>query len=140
MFRQTGIIYARLLNMTFFFNLQVLEQETQRDPQLMVQKLRLFYLKKRIPKNRYSTKPILNLVGNSFLINPDDLFRDTTTDVIYKTQYIQLAGRRDYNAYKFYGISYLDLSFFPDLDLQKIKTNPLLIITENKIYFKYEEN
>lgn len=126
--------------MTFFFNLSILEADTQCNPLLMVEKLRLYYLKKRIPKNNSTKiKPIVNLVGNSFLINANDFFNDTTTDVTYKSQYLQLAGRRDYSSYKFYGITYLDLTYFKDIDLQKIKTNPLLTITENKIYFKYED-
>ena len=38
------------------------------------------------------------------------------------------------------GYRYLDLSFFFDIDLNAIKSNPLITIKENKIYFKYEEN
>lgn len=127
--------------MTFFFNLETLERETQCDPVQMVELLRLHWLKKPIPKNNRSKfKPLSNLFGNSFLIGASEFFKDKTTDVIFKSQYIQLAGRRDYSAYKFYGTTYLDLSYFADLDLLKIKHNPLLTITENKIYFKYEEN
>jgi hypothetical protein len=126
--------------MTFFFNLSVLESETKNDPSLIVEKLRLHFTKKSIPKH-YLTKikPISNLVGNSFLVNPADLFADKTTDIIYKSQYIQLAGRRDYSSYKLYNINYLDLSYFKDIDISKIITNPLLTITENKIHFKYED-
>jgi hypothetical protein len=127
--------------MILFFNLGILEAETLGNPKQMVEKLRLFYTKKQIPKNSYSkVKPIRNLIGNSYLINPDGFFADNITDIIYKSQYIQLAGRRDYGAYKLYNVKYLDLSFFKDIDLDNIKTNPLITITQNKIYFKYEEN
>jgi len=127
--------------MILFFNLSVLEAETLGNPRQMVEKLRLFYTKKQMPKNSYSKiKPIRNLIGNSYLINPNGFFSDNTTDIIYKSQYIQLAGRRDYSAYKLYNVRYLDLSYFKDIDLDKIKTNPLITITQNKIYFKYEEN
>jgi hypothetical protein len=127
--------------MILFFNLSVLEAETLGNPKQMVEKLRLFYTKKQIPKNSYSkVKPIRNLIGNSYLINPDGFFADNITDIIYKSQYIQLAGRRDYGAYKLYNVKYLDLSYFKDIALDNIKTNPLITITQNKIYFKYEEN
>lgn len=127
--------------MILFFNLSVLEAETLGNPKQMVEKLRLFYTKKQIPKNSYSkVKPIRNLIGNSYLINPDGFFADNITDIIYKSQYIQLAGRRDYSLYKLYNVKYLDLSYFKDIALDNIKTNPLITITQNKIYFKYEEN
>lgn len=127
--------------MILFFNLSVLEAETLGNPKQMVEKLRLFYTKKQIPKNSYSkVKPIRNLIGNSYLINPDGFFADNITDIIYKSQYIQLAGRRDYGLYKLYNVKYLDLSYFKDIALDNIKTNPLITITQNKIYFKYEEN
>ena len=107
----------------------------------MVEKLRLFYTKKELPKNGYSkVRPIRNLNGNSYLLNPDGFFADSITDIIYKSQYIQLAGRRDYSLYKLFKVKHLDLSYFKDIDLDKIKTNPLITITQNKIYFKYEEN
>jgi hypothetical protein len=127
--------------MILFFNLSVLEAETLGNPKQMVEKLRLFYTKKQIPKNSYSkVKPIRNLIGNSYLINPDGFFADNITDIIYKSQYIQLAGRRDYSLYKLYHVKHLDLSYFKDIALDNIKTNPLITITQNKIYFKYEEN
>ena len=127
--------------MILFFNLALLEAETLGNPKQMVEKLRLFYNKKHMPKNGYSkVKPIRNLNGNSYLLNAEKLFADNITDIIYKSQYIQLAGRRDYSLYRLFNVKYLDLSYFKDIDLDKIKTNPLITITQNKIYFKYEEN
>lgn len=126
--------------MTLFFNLELLESTTQCDSTKLVESLRLHFIRKTIPKNKYSKiKPIFNLKGNSFLINPAAFFADTNTDIVYKAQYIRLAGRRNYAIYKHYGYTYLDLSFYSDIDLNAIKQNPLLKITENKIHFKYEE-
>ena len=79
------------------------------------------------------------LAGNSYLINPGQLLFDRNVDILFKAQYIQLAGRRSYQQYKDLGYKHLDLSYFPDLNLQTIKYNPLLITENNKIYFKYEE-
>lgn len=127
--------------MTLFFNLQLLEQRTSCNPKQLVETLRLHFQKKTIPRNsKQLVKPLKNMVGSSFLLNPDLLFADKITDISYIAQYIRLAGRRDYTTYKLYGHKYLDLSFFLDIDVNSIKTNPLLNITENKIYFKYEEN
>lgn len=125
--------------MALLFNLNLLESETLCDAKKLVGLLELHYSKKTIPRNFYSRKPIRNLLGTSFLLNPAPLFKDKSTDVIFKAQYIRLAGRRDYANYKYYGIKYLDLSFFQDIDLDAIKHNPLLTIKENKIYFKFEE-
>jgi hypothetical protein len=126
--------------MTLFFNISLLEQDTQCNPKLMVEKLRLWYGRKRIPKS-YDTKikPISRLFGDSFLLNPQDFFSDTKTDITYKSQYLQLAGRRIWSDYIHFGATYLDLSLFEDVDLIKLKTNPLLTIKNNKIYFKYED-
>jgi len=127
--------------MTLFFNILLLEQDTQCNPKLMVEKLRLWHGRKRIPKSYHTKiKPISRLFGDSFLLNPDAFFLDTKTDIAYKSQYLQLAGRRAYGDYKLYGSTYLDLSLFEDVDLDKLKTNPLLTIANNRIYFKHEDN
>jgi len=126
--------------MALLFDLYTLEQSTQCDPQKLVTTLELWFNKKIFPKNRYSkVKPLLNLSGNNYLLNPAPLFSDKTTDVAYKAQYIRLAGRRDYFQYKYYKTKHLDLSYYTDINLDAIKTNPLLTITDNKIHFKYEE-
>jgi hypothetical protein len=126
--------------MALFFDLQTLETKTRNDSRKLVETLRLHYLKKIAPKNvRDLVKPLSNLVGTNFLLNAKALFEDKTTDIVYKAQYIRLAGRRDYLLYKLYGYKHLDLSYFLDINVNTIKHNPLLTITENKIYFKYEE-
>ncbi|MFY8211572.1 MAG: hypothetical protein ACOVLB_02725 [Candidatus Nanopelagicus sp.] len=122
--------------MAVFFNLELLEAESQCDPKLMLSMLERHFYKKLIPKNRRE-QSYKNLSGHSFLLNVAPLFKDTV-DIAYKVQYIRLAGRRDYSLYKFYKATYLDLSFFKDIDLELIKHNPLLKIDSNKIYFKYE--
>lgn len=126
--------------MTLFFNLQTLETKSQKDSRKLVETLRLHYLGKKLPKNAKDlVKPVNNLVGTSFLLNAKALFEDKTTDVVYKAQYIKLAGRRDYMLYKLYNYTHLDLSYFLDVNIDAIQHNPLLTITNNKIYFKYEE-
>ena len=77
--------------------------------------------------------------GSSYLVKPAQLFFDLNTDILFKSQYIQLAARRSYQHYRDLGYKHLDLSYYPDLNLQAIKYNPLLTINNNKIYFKYEE-
>jgi hypothetical protein len=126
--------------MAFLFNLLKLEQHTNCDPEKLVKVLELYFNKKTIPKNRRTKiKPVANLLGNSYLLNAALLFGDKTTDIGFKAQYIRLAGRRDYYQYKYYDIKYLDLSYYTDINLNAITQNPLLTITDNKIYFKYEE-
>lgn len=125
--------------MALFFNLELLEAESQCDPKAMILLLERHFGKKLIPKNHRERTSYKNLSGHSFLLNADLLFRDNA-DIAYKAQYIRLAGRRDYSLYKFYKVTYLDLSFFRDIDLDLIKHNPLLKIDSNKIYFKYESN
>lgn len=127
--------------MAFLFNLYKLEQHTECDPEKLVKVLELYFQKKTIPKNVHTkVKPIQGLFGNSYLLNARDLFSDKNTDIGFKSQYIRLAGRRDYYQYRYYNIKYLDLSYYSDINLNAITPNPLLTITDNKIYFKYEES
>ena len=79
------------------------------------------------------------LLGSNYLINPDQFFYDRSIDILYKAQYIELAGRRSYQQYKDLGYKYLDLTYYPDLNKNAIKYNPIITIENNKIYFKYEE-
>ncbi len=46
---------------------------------------------------------------------------------------------RNYLLYKQYKYKALETSFYPDLNWNAIKHNPLLIITQAEIKFKYEE-
>lgn len=125
------------MKMTLFFNLELLESKSNCDPKLMLSMLQRHYEGKTLPKNLRHTLNYSNLHGYSFLLNAPDLFNDAS-DIVYKAQYVRLAGRRDYNQYKLYSTSHLDLSYFKDLDLDTIKHNPLLQINNNKLNFKYE--
>ncbi len=127
--------------MTLFFDLHILETETKGNPDYLVQALYYFYKGIFIPKNLYvKYKPLKTMrKGTSFLLKPELLFSDKTTDNIYKAQYIKLAGRRDFISFKTNNDRSLHLSFYPDINLSAIKTNPLIAIVKNKIYFKFEE-
>lgn len=127
--------------MTIFFNLEVLERVSNGNTQDLRNLLYYHYVGKpaRMRGQKASLSHI-NLRGKSYLLNPQPLFEDSSTDPLYVSQYIRLAGRRSYAHYKFYSAKYLDLSFYPELDIDAIKHNPLLNITDSKIYFKYEEN
>jgi hypothetical protein len=124
--------------MAIFFNLQTLESQAGSDSNKFMAMLEYHY-SKRLP-NKYSKyKPSkVSLNGNSYLLNPQELFQDRSTDVLYKIQYIKLAARRDYSLYKLYNYKALQLSYYPDILYDAIKTNPLLTITQSEILFKYE--
>jgi hypothetical protein len=125
--------------MALFFNLQTLETQSLNDANKFMAMLEYHY-SKRLP-SKYSkylpSKVPLN--GTSYLLNPLALFNDKSTDILYKLQYIKLAGRRDYSLYKLYKYKALQLSYYPDIIYDTIKHNPLLTITPTEITFKYEE-
>ena len=125
--------------MALFFNLQTLETQSLNDANKFMAMLEYHY-SKRLP-SKYSkylpSKVPLN--GTSYLLNPLALFSDKSTDILYKLQYIKLAGRRDYSLYKLYKYKALQLSYYPDIIYDTIKHNPLLTITQTEITFKYEE-
>lgn len=125
--------------MALFFNLKTLEAQSCNNATKFIDMLE-FHFTKRLPATRDSksvpSKVPLN--GNSFILNPRDFFKDKTTDILFKVQYVKLAGRRDYNLYKQYGYKALNTSFFPDINYNVIKLNPLLTITQSELTFKYE--
>ena len=125
--------------MALFFNLQNLEAQSCNDSYKFMAMLEYHY-SKRLPSKYSEYKPSkVSLNGGSYLLNPQDLFSDKSTDILYKIQYVKLAGRRDYSLYKLYQYKALQLSYYPDLVLEAIKYNPLLNITQSDITFKYEE-
>lgn len=85
------------------------------------------------------THKTIDIAGTGYLLNPEAIISDTTTDILFKVQYILLALKRDYTFYRFYGVKYLPLSDYPDLHIEKVKLNPLIAVSDNNIYFKYEE-
>lgn len=96
------------------------------------------YYYKRIPKNRFDKYKHHNLSGgSSFLASPLRLFA-SKADIAHKTQYLVLASKRDYLHYAVYGITYLDLSFWPDIMTDKLYGNPLIEVKDNKIHFLLE--
>ena len=124
--------------MTLFFNLKQLQVSAGNNGDKLVSDLYKYYLY-RIKKNKGYYLPKVSLLGGtSFLLNPEGLFNEKAVSVIHKAQYIILAGKRDYQLYKEYGVTTLDLSYYPDLDTDKIKYNPLLTIKQNKLQFKFE--
>jgi hypothetical protein len=127
--------------MTLFFNLKTLEQDTKGDSEYLVEALYKFYRGITIPKNIHEKyKPLSRLkTGSSFLLQPESFFKNTGTDSVYKAQYIRLAGLRNYGLYKTYGIKSLDLTLYPDISINNIKSNPLLIIANKQIKFIHEE-
>lgn len=98
-----------------------------------------YHYSKKLPSKYSKYKPSkVSLSGNSYLLNPVDLFNDKSTDILYKLQYVKLAGRREYSLYKLYKSKSLQLSYYPDIIYDAIKHNPLLEITQSEILFKYE--
>ena len=126
--------------MALFFNLENLEKEAGGNSSKFLALLEYHYTGS-IPSHKRSTfKPSkLSLRGTSYILNPGPLFNNQETDIDYIVQYIILCGRRDWGLYKFHGVKSLDLSYYPDLDLTKIKSNPLLKVVNKNIHFKYEE-
>lgn len=124
-----------------FFNLNLLESKTSNDIEVY-QAIYNLYRNKTIKKNIKDKVLILQGLGkgNSFLLNPKPLLETKPLNFIQISQYIKLAGRRSYIMLREYNIRYLDLSYYPDINLSAIKTNKLLKIEKNKIHFKYEEN
>jgi hypothetical protein len=120
-----------------FFNLAQLQLAANGNSTTLVKELERYYLYRNKKLNGYYLPKYSLFGGTSFLINEKELFNDSSLDV-YKAQYIILAGKRDLNVYKEYKVATLDLSFFPDLQVEKIKNNPLLNIIQQQIKFKYE--
>lgn len=116
------------------FDYKKLVEIAKNNPHKIVSLLKQYHTQKT--KKTYIEN---NLNGSSFILHPEKLFRSTVED-IFKAQYIILAARRDYIFFKLYGITSLNLSYFPDINLEKIKHNPLLTITKTEIKFKYEDN
>jgi len=124
--------------MTIFFDLTKLEEQSCNASDKFMSMLEFHYSKQLPTKYRRLQPSKVSLHGNSFLINPLDLFKDKSTDILFKLQYVKLAARRDYNLYKQYGYKSLQTSFFPDLNIGAIRHNPLLTITPTEVQFKYE--
>lgn len=116
-----------------FFSWKGFVSESKNNPLVLLDLFKQ-YVNKRILKPNLHRK----LLGSSYLINPTSLLEDKSVDVLYLYQYLHLASLRDYTLYKLYGMKTLPLAHYPDLNIDGIKTNPLLVVTKNEITFKYE--
>jgi hypothetical protein len=123
--------------MTVFYNLELIDKEAGGHSVKFVQLFTRLAQRNYMPKNN-KEKCIKKLIGSSFLLAPNPLLTNKYVDINYKVQYIKLAAYRDYALYKLYKATSLPLSYFPDIDMDKIKHNPLLHITATDIQFKYE--
>lgn len=122
-----------------FFNLELLEALSCNDSNKFMALLEHHH-NKQLPSKWLKYQPSKqSLSGRSFLLHPEPLFKDKRVDILYKLQYVKLAARRDYSFYKEYNYRGLQTSYFPDLNYDGIKFNPLLKITQSEILFKYEE-
>ncbi|CAB4134187.1 hypothetical protein UFOVP273_25 [uncultured Caudovirales phage] len=130
--------------MALFFDLKKLEAEAAKTPYSypysFIKLLQYHYEGTKVVHSRQKIKPIKNLAGTSFLLNPAPIFNSSGVDIVFRMQYVQLAGRRDYALFRFHEVIYLDTTYFPDLDMEVVKRNPLLTITNKHIHFKYEED
>jgi hypothetical protein len=99
-------------------------------------------VKKTLPKNRFD--PLykysnINFIGNNFLVHPDVLlfnaYKYSQRDLAI---YYALTALRNFKEYKVSKKITLDLAFCP-VDLETIKDNRLLRITDDGIHFIYEE-
>jgi hypothetical protein len=126
--------------MTLFFNLDLLEKEAGGDLVKFLVLLNAFHTN-RLPSGKRGDLYVkkLNLTGSSYLLNPKPVFTEKSTDIAYIVQYIRLAAKRDYSLYKYYELRSLPISYCLDMNIQALRTNPLLNITQTDIFFKYEE-
>lgn len=125
--------------MTFFFNIENLEKESCDNSVAFVTLLDTLYYN-RLPSKKKGVKRVkLNMKGYSFIINLEPILKlKKSIDTAYIVQYVKLCAMRDYSMYKLYGIKSLSLSYYPDINLDAIKHNPLIRITGSEIHFKYE--
>ena len=112
----------------------------------VIEIVRIFRMivEKQIPKNKYD--PIYrysqkNFSGISFMVHPDVLLYHSFK---YKyreiAQYISLCALRSSADFISTQDPSLDVILLPGLDPEKIiENNRLLIIDEDKVYFRYEE-
>lgn len=124
--------------MTLFFSLEKLEKQAQGSDPKFMQILSDFYQQKTLKRpslNKVRFKPIN---GSSYLLNPQPLFAQHV-DIAYVVQYVRLAARRDYTLFTMFKEIRLDLSYFPELDINSLNRNPLLIVKNKHIQFKFEE-
>lgn len=122
--------------MTVFFNIAALEEKSGGDIKKFLRLFEGLVEGRRIRKHLTDPDPKM-LIGTSFLLNAKPLLK-YSGDPIHVIQYIKLAALRDYFLYKQYAVTYVDLSYYPDINTPNIKHNPLIKIEDNKVFFKFE--
>lgn len=123
--------------MPLFFNLEELLKFSGGSSVKFMDILRDYYFTVS-NKGHYNNKYSVNIKGTSYLLRPLELI-DYNIYVDYKVQYVKLASLRDYTLYKLFNDKSLNLSYYPEIDAEKLKHNKLLTIKNNKVYFKLEE-
>lgn len=124
--------------MALFFNLEKLETEAEGNSRVFLSLLHKHFKRQPIVRGKY--KQEISLAGTSFLLNPAPIFDERSIDSVFLMHYAQLAGRRDYTLYRLHDVVYLDMSFYPDVNRNSLKINPLLKLTHNQLHFKYEDD
>ena len=81
-----------------------------------------------------------DISGDSYLLNPREIFKNKLqVNLDDMALYIELASRRNYLDYKWYGVKSLPLKY-TEIDRAAIEDNPLLSIDgHDNITFYYEE-
>lgn len=75
---------------------------------------------------------------NSFIENLTDLLLDDRSTKEQKCEYLEIASQRNHIDYILHNIDYLPIYYIEDnYDINKLKRNNLLQITEINIIFKY---
>lgn len=119
-----------------FFDIDILTKQCKGDSITMLKMLENYYFKKipRSSKDVYGFAKV-RLKGYTWLPNPEKLF-SSKADIRYKRQYLILRSKVNILMINEYGLDILDLSFYPDIDKESIRHNPLIEIKNNVLYFK----
>jgi len=96
----------------------------------------------KMPKNKKSISHFYrqDIVGDSFLLNPKELFKNKLQVTLEQmVTYMELASYRNYLDYKWQGVKTLPHRY-TEITHQDIEDNPLLELDEqDNIKFYYEE-
>lgn len=127
--------------MILFFNYSKLHEQAKANPNRLLALLHQLYYKKIPKSSKDPTRAhgIEKIKGDNFILNPEPILVKNNTDVIYLAQYIALCSMRNYTDFKLSREKAVILSYYPDLLVHKIRSNPLVEITQTHIKLKYEE-
>lgn len=122
--------------MTLFFSLEKLERISKGSDLAFLKNLETYFNIKCKGYPKYGN--FKSLAGNAYLLNAQPLF-NITIDPAYIVQYVRLAARRDYTHLALFNSISLDISFYPEIDFNKLRGNPLLTLKQNQLHFKFED-